>query len=269
MHSFHARRFHSFQADASALGGFLETPFQRPIPTAAAASLPPAGGLATARAAAFNFEDIVSYSSAYTLVTGKAVHGDDTIATQATAVVEDLNILEVVTAKRIVAQLSVISPPDGPKQISLAGTRFEDLRIGGRPVDLVLNERLQRPTSSFDDVDAAGQVQARGLVTAYERRGGDASTWIKTRYGVTQAATGPNRRALCSLVDGVRAPGPLESFGHVVELSGFGRIYLAELLVSRGAVQYVSVRAELGCPVTGMATGPSNNVSGGGAGVDH
>ncbi len=59
-----------FHADANSLGGFIEKPFQKVIPSQASASLPAVGGHVTTRTEAFNFEEIVSCRSAYTRVSG-------------------------------------------------------------------------------------------------------------------------------------------------------------------------------------------------------
>src|SRR5882762_8326619 len=146
MQSFHQNRFYSFRADANALGGFLEEPLRKIIPSVAPVSLPAVGGIATARSEAFNLDEIVSCSSAYSRVSGTEHHADGSISILATAVVEDLNLLEVVTAERVVTQVS-ISIPAGSSgfQISLTGSRFEGLRLAGRPCQPTLNAKLIPP----------------------------------------------------------------------------------------------------------------------------
>ena len=92
MQSFTQKKFYSFRADASALGGFLEEPFEKNIPTLAPVSLSAVGGFATARSEAFNLDQIVSCSSAYTRVSGRE-HEDGSVSILVASVVEDLNIL--------------------------------------------------------------------------------------------------------------------------------------------------------------------------------
>src|SRR5262249_38425209 len=99
----------SFWLDASALSGFVTEPFEKNIPTLLPSTLPQAGGFATARTGAFNLDELVSVSSAYTLVAAR-MEGRS-LVTLATAVVEDLNILQIVTARRVVAQLMVTYTP--------------------------------------------------------------------------------------------------------------------------------------------------------------
>ncbi len=126
------KKLFSLRADASALGGYLETPVARLIPTLAPVSLPPVGGFAMARSEAFTLDQIVSCSSAYARVTGQECCEDGSYAILVTTVIEDLNILEVVRAVRIVTELSIAIPADDrPVGMSFAGTVLQALRIAG------------------------------------------------------------------------------------------------------------------------------------------
>ena len=276
MHSFKQPHFHAFRADATALGGFLNQPLQKSIPTLAPVCLPAAGGFASARSEAFNLDEVVSISSAYTLVSGRESREEGAISTLVTAVVENLNILEVVTAKRIVAQISVTSPLDGgPQRISLGGSRFEKLRFLGRDASLKVNSGLLNPKPEGGETGSpftwpsfrksAGE-QAETLINRFTRHADkDASGWAKSRHGWK---TGDDR-VVRSFVDDIEESAGCSSYGHIVEIPGFGRIFLGELFVSRNSVQLVSIRAELGCPITGAVTGPTAAESGGhGTGSD-
>ncbi len=171
MQSFSKKRFYSFRrADANALGGFLEEPFEKIIPTLAPVS-PPRGrricsGALRARSA---LDEIVSCACAHTRVSGRE-HADGSISILVAAVVEDLNILEVVRAERIVAQVS-ISIPDraGPLKFSLAGTGFEGLRLAGRHA---------RPPRSRP---------ARGRKSDKSIHGSSSRTWQDIRAARTEA----------------------------------------------------------------------------------
>jgi len=91
MQGFNQKRFYSFRADANAMGGFLEEPFQKVIPTLVPVSLPAVGGFATARSEAFNLDEIVSCSSAYTRVSGMEHHANGSISILVAAAVEGEN----------------------------------------------------------------------------------------------------------------------------------------------------------------------------------
>jgi hypothetical protein len=264
MQSFHQNRSYSFRVDANALGGFLEEPLPKIVHTLVPVSLPAVGGFATARSEGFNLDEVVSCSSAYTRVSGAEHRADGSISMLTTAVVEDLNILEVVTAERIVAQVS-ISIPGGSNelQISLAGSRFEGLRLAGRRSQPTLNAELNPPGSDKSgrglpltrrDIERVGRSQAKELIQSFKARGDkDADQWAQKRHGWMTSDPPPEDggKLLCSLVDGFDREESIKSYGHIVEIPGFGRIFLGELRVSPDSVQLVAVRAELGCPVNG------------------
>jgi hypothetical protein len=277
MQSNKQKRFYSFRADASALGGFLDEPFEKIIPVLAPVSLPAVGGFATARSEAFNLEEIVSCASASTRVSGRE-HADGSISILVTATVERLNILEVLTAERIVSQLSIsISNAKEPLNFSLAGSCFEGLRIAGRDRRPKLNSRLHQPgsgksshglTLTCQDIWQTGRDQAANLINGFE--GGaspGAGQWAKARHEwMTSKRPADDGTVLCSLMDGFEGAGPTDGCGHIVEIPGFGRFILGELVVSRKSIQLVAIRAELGCPVFGQIS--VNAVGGGGQGDD-
>jgi hypothetical protein len=267
--------FYSFRADANALGGLLEKPFRKPIPTLAPVSLPAVGGFAMARSEAFTLDNIVSCSSAHTRVSGQE-DDDGSISILVTAVVEGVNLLEVVEAERIVAQLSILIPADRKHvRVSTAGSRFEGLRLAGRPVDPRLSQRLQDRESERDEQGRAqgataghlweiGKEQAARVTNAFA--GSHNAAWAENRFKWMQTDTMTNTSTLCSLVHGFVSPDRPEHCGHVVEIPGFGRFFFGELLLTRNSAQLVSIRAELGCPVTGQVT--INCAGGGGVGND-
>jgi hypothetical protein len=286
MQSFHPSRQYSFRVDANALGGFFEEPLQKDIPTLAPVSLPPVGGLATARSAAFNLGEIVSCSSAYTRVIGREHHADGSISISAAAIVEDLNLLEVVTAKRVVAQVSIFIPAGSTElQFSFAGSRFEGLLLAGCEDPPTMNSTLCPPGGApggtpdgepvghglpltWQDIQGAGRSQAEMLIDDFKERGEkDAYQWALKRHGWMTSDPLPvhGGSLLCSLVDGFGEDSNAPC-GHIVEIPGFGRIFLGEVRVSRNSVQLVAIRAELGCPVKGKIS----ICSGGGGGTgDH
>ena len=265
-----------YQSSASALGGFLEKPFPMSIPSQAAAVLPAVGGFATANTEAFNLQNIISCSRASVRVSGRSGTGGVSIVV--TSVIESLNLLEVVTADRIVAQASVEYTKDGRK-FSLAGTRFEKLRLGGRDVHLDLNKHLLAPELAepagnsrdsrlgWDGIRAVGSWQAAELVRAIKLPDGPDKPerqdriqhydWALKRYewmvdgARKDAPPGVDTYTLCSIVNQVSGEIPGTCLGHVVEIPDFGRIFLGELLVSGTSFQLSMIRAELGCNVTG------------------
>ena len=264
-----AKKTFYFHADANALGGFIEKPFPRIIPSQASVSLPVVGGLATTRTEAFNFGEMVSCRSAYTRVSGSQIAQDGPWSMTVTSVVEGLNILEVITAERLVAQVSVEYPrDDGYLEVSLAGSSFDGLRLGGCDASPTLNSKLlcgAKAPLTLPVFRQTGQEQAGTMIRSIEEdQNRDAFRWILDRFGWMAADREPeeDRCVLCSLVDGVDGAVPGSSFGHFVEIPDFGRIFLGELLARRHSIQLSLIRAELGCGTTGQTSGPTAQVIG-------
>ncbi|MGO8720707.1 MAG: hypothetical protein ACLQMO_16055 [Acidobacteriaceae bacterium] len=270
-----AKKVFYYDADASSLGGFVEEPFQAVIPSQASVSLPAVGGYATTRTESFNFKEIVSCRCAYTRVSGRMIQEDGPWTTQVTSVIEGLNILEIVTAERIVAQISVEHPREGSAAgISFAGSHFERLRVGGQDVCPVLNSSLMGIGPGADNIPSrlmwpgllrAGQEQARELVRSVtESPDRSAYEWVLQRYGWME----PKRElqkdgcVLCSLTDGVEGTVPGKTIGHFVEIPDFGRIFLGELMAFPRSVQLTMVRAELGCNVQAQVSASVTHING-------
>jgi hypothetical protein len=133
---------HYFHAEAHALTGHLVLPFKEEIKKQAFVRLE--GRLAdlsdeeraqrnyfSQHAKNFRLEGIISYAAAHTQVSGHASekHKGASV-TLATSVVEDLNVLNVVTADRVVAQISTTHfPGEYAPEVTFLGTHFENLRI--------------------------------------------------------------------------------------------------------------------------------------------
>jgi len=261
------KKLYSLRADANALGGYLETPVAKTVPTLAPVSLPPVGGFATARSEAFTADEIISCSAAYTRVLGQECCADGSASILVCAVVEGLNILEVVRADRIVTQLSItLSDESATLGFCVSGTVFEGLRIAGHGCRPTLNAALQGRLA-WEEVRQAGRVQGESLLGGFKDGSEDAHKWVVSRHRrmTTAAPASAGGCALASVVDRVEVAGGCRSYGHIVEIPGFGQILLGELLASCDAVQLIGIRAELGCcPVRGRFT--VDVVGGGGTG---
>ncbi len=269
------KKTYYFHAEAHPLGGFIEKPFQKHIPSQASGSLPAVGGHVTMRSDVFNFEEIVSCRSTYSRISGTRDE-DGSWWTLATSVVEGLNILEVVTAERIVAQISVQHPADGRSpQISFAGSRFEGLQIGGCDASPAMNSGFLAPGrgagGSRNPIDwtlftETASQQAAKLVKGIEADDDrDAFRSLTERYGwlASKRKPGAHECVLCSLVDGVDRAIPGKSFGHVVHIPHFGKIIFGEIVACPASVQLSMIRAELGCATHGAMTMASSMVNGG------
>lgn len=279
-----AKKAFYFQSHANSLGGFIEKPIPKYIPPQASSSLPSVGGLATSRLGAFNHEEILHCTSSYarvegseTTIEGGDIDEDGGWSVKTTAVLENLNILEVVTADRVISQISVDYPKDGSlPRISLAGSQFVNLQIGGFHARPSFHLGLLRPEFGIDASQSqltwenfreTGRTQAETLIRSVGITGDadrKAFAWIEERFQWMREDLTPtgDQWALCSLVDSVDQTIPGRTFGHVVEIPDFGRIFLAEVTVSLSSVELTMIRAELGCAVTAQLSAGTTGVSG-------
>lgn len=270
-----AKKAFYFHSDANSLGGTIDQPFQKAIPSQASAALPASGGHITTRTEAFNFEEIISCRAAYTRVSGREIQKNGPWSTLVTSVVEGLNVLDVITAERAVAQISAEYSIDSRyPRVSLAGSHFDGLKVGGYDAFPRLNSSLLTPGCgadasqgrlTFPDFQKTGREQAGKLLDSVRGSNGwDAYQWIVERYGwmASDREAGEDGFVLCSLVDEIEQAVPGCSFRHVLEVPDFGRIFLGEVLVSPQSVRLSMVRTDLGCLVSGAMSAASGGVGG-------
>lgn len=257
-------------ADASALGGVLKQPQQRIVSTPGSVSLAQAGGSSAVKAERFDADGLVSFASAYVSVSGNEYPQDGGWRTIATATVEGLNILHVVTADRIVAQLSVMHfYDDRPAEISFNGSQFTNLRLNGAPVAPKLNhDLLVRSTDDQTQTNPSGRgssVVPRFtdlLLNAEQQykttaRDGEASQENATTVSPRFAAANPREELekkgsfLCSLVKDAAVEKPATGCGHQIHIPDFGNLFLGELRVNLFSAQLTMLRVEMGCMASG------------------
>jgi hypothetical protein len=288
---------HIYYAEANVLSADLKQPLEEEIPPRVQVKLPASGRYRFKKANSFRFEGIISYHSAYSQVAGHPSSKSDGSATLATAVVEGLNVLDVVTADRVVAQISTVHPVFGTGQVpsvTFLGTRFENLRIGGHKIKVtrkldILGAKPAGDKSYFEDpgVQSRVSLQYDKVATAEGHPELAAAAYPKGRAGVI----GSNELQ-CSLVDSVEGepeeakPGETApkvsyggtSFGHVIDVPHFGKIFLAELKVERKPgdpgkriydtyeFRLTMIRLEMGCIAQGTAAVAALDTNGGSKG---
>jgi hypothetical protein len=187
-----------------------------------------------------------------------------------------LNILDVLTADRVVGQIITEHPLVGyVPSISFLGTRFENLRIAGHPVNLDLDLHILGARSEDDapyttDPGLIGRVGRQ-----YDRIGehNDLPADLSERYNRLSSTLGSPEAVECSLVNGASGGYSGKSFGHVIDIPDFGKITLAKLTVQHEdfkhdtsvpkttTVRLTMVDLKLGCVISGgggLGSGSSN-----------
>ena len=270
-----APRTHFYHADVNGLGGRIDRPFDQIVPVQASLSLPASGGYASIRSDDFRFEGLISFRSAESKVAGSQSPRNGSWNTVVSTCIEGLNILNVVTADRVVAQIATEHPAEGyfPK-VSFVGTQFQNLRISGHEIDPVLDLGFC-DAGSGDEYPKQARIDDKAFLRKVDEQHREIHAapknkdkrWsryrdlLEQRYPLPQTDSNPegagNRErgmVLCSLVQKVRSEYPGKTFGHVLVIPEFGRISLAELLLDHNSYQLIMVRLELGCPVCGTLT---------------
>jgi hypothetical protein len=275
-------RKHSFHAEAHALRGELTLPLVNRILPQAFVKLSEDGGYLSERSTGYRLESILKYEHAYTQVSGhrevKEGHGWNTLTT---SVVEGLNVLEVVTADRVVSQIATEFPLEGyTPHISFLGTRFDNLRICGHKIepDLDLNLFGEKPEDDAPYTRSPGFIDRVCGQHARIREGHDglvgrfaAAVERYNRVPESFASnSGDEDVAECSLVNKIthqaehRFPG--RHAGHVIHIPHFGTIYLATLKITHSdpkpetriyrktLVELTMIDIQMGCATTGSTS---------------
>ena len=225
---------HRYHAEALALEGHLKLPIRQPIERQAHAKVRETGGYESQHSRGFRVEGIVSYSAAHTQVSGheEEKHGRPRI-TLATSVVEKLNVLNVITADRIVAQVSTEHPRDGyVPTVTFLGTQFDNLRVAGHPIEVDLDidfgENPPKDVAFTRHPGFMERVAARlGIVRAHP----DLPEEIRERYSEDRRTTDQVECAEYSLVRKIEGSFPGKAYGHVLDIPHFGKVYLAVVRV--------------------------------------
>jgi hypothetical protein len=259
-------RKHTYHAEADVLSAKLERPLQAEVRPQAYVKLPSQGGYFSERAENFRLESVISFRSAYTQVAGnlseKEGHGWLTLAT---AVVEGLNVLDVVTADRVVAQFSTEHPLVGyVPRVTFLGTRFEGLKIGGVEIKPKIDLDFCAPTNGdqlyLEDAGFRGKVEEQNQKMAsapegLQRNSGkmpDPSE-LHDQWDDYTKGKGPRPTAAvdCSIVTSLGDTGPWKSAGNALEVPEFGRVFFGELRVECDSFNFAMIRLDMGCVAGG------------------
>jgi len=275
---------HYYHAEAGVLHAQLQRPLQQEIKPQAFVKLHDKPGYLSERAENYRLEGIISFKSAYTHVSGhESLKEHERWITLSTSVVEGLNIFEVVTADRIVGQISTEHPRDGGvPHVTFLGTRFENLKIAGREVHVRLNLNTCGPKPAGNGFYLEDESFLKNVSDHHLRVKASFSEDVHSKYQVNRPALAdlreqwnaymedesgkvkkPEVAVETSLVTELRVDG-WKSAGHVIEVPEFGKIFLAELKVDCNTFSLAMLRFKMGCIGHGSGTAGTNVVNGGG-----
>ncbi len=225
--------FH-FRAEAHAFSGEIHHPFWYPIKAKASTALPTIGGLATARHENFSCHELVSFRKAHSHVSGRQV-AKEVYETHATTTIEHLDIEGVFTADRIVCRLSSTYDHKHPEGLILAaGSRFENLKINGHKVEIILRHGFLEECDNFEKLSKKVKSEQ------------DSGKIAKVSGGV----------AVFTLVEKIVSDLPFvpKDGGYVFEVPNFGKVTVAEIFAEPAARTLTMLHLELGSPQTANLT---------------
>ena len=286
---------HEYHAHSQLLSGFLVRPIKLSIDSPASVSLEGRENYFFKNAEVFHLDRLISLKSGYTCVSGNysSKHG---LVTLATAVIEGLNVFDVITADRVVAQVSTELAMFGQEpQVTFLGTRFENLKVCGYPVELELDLRicgdkpegdrryledrvfLNRISHRIEGILAKTQSEPYlpdWVIKQYEADIGRLA-YLRQRAEGSERGERYSQRVRCSLIKRVgeiAIPG-VRSFGNSIIIPDFGTVFLGEVEVgesSSGGTQsltyfdLIMVRMELGSIAEGAVGVARVSLDGGG-----
>lgn len=250
--------FH-YHANAHVLSAQFTRPVHHLVEVQGATSLPTIGGHGKNTLHDFRFEHFISVKHGYSHVSGslqekveKGEDGKDAVAryhtTLVTAVAEGVNILDVVTADRIIGRFaSSYREGDAESTFTHIGSKFENLHIAGCETKVELNVDIFENIPTF--TDATNQF----------KNGGDFKKIAEDpfRDGNNVAEPPLHGAFLCSIVDTEKlksaCPG-VTAKGHCLVIPKFGKLFLGEILIQYGRRTLTMLRFDLGSPVAGAGT---------------
>jgi hypothetical protein len=270
-------RHHHYHAEASTLDGELHLPFVQKVCSHTASKLNENGGYVTQHADRFHLGGVINFRSSYTHVGGnrdsKHDHGWNTITT---AAIEGLNVMEVVTADRVVAQISTDHPLEGyVPRVTFLGTRFENLRIAGHPVEIDFDPTIVGSKPTNDSAYTTDSELIQRVTRQYRHISSHQNLPQELASRYNQLPSVSNRESIeCSLVNQVKGSFPGRSFGHVIYVPDFGKIHLATLRIEHSdfstsipkqtLICLTMLRLEMGCiggGVISLGSGKTNGVT--------
>ena len=283
---------HDYHAEAHVLRGHLQRPIEQKIEPHLPVSLKDRrGGHLTRASEHVNIEGLVSFTKGKVRVSGSRSLKNNGWVTLSTSVTEGLNVLEIITADRIVAQVSTDHPyvNGHVPHVTFLGTQFTNFRVSGFPVALNINlgicgDRPADDRSYLQDPAFLNRVKeqtakiahAEGLPKElkglYDERLAIINELIRNSEKDKPCADEP--KVTCSLVESIgEIPIPgVQSFGNMLVVPEFGWLALGEIVVgekkyegsSRPSVYFelTGIHMKMGCVGDGVVTASTATANG-------
>lgn len=295
--------YQGFHAEAHVLSGHLQRPVEQRIEKHAEIVLRDEKDTHLTRSTEeVNIEGLVSFKSGRTRVSGSRSLKDDPknhgFVTVATSVLEGLNVFEVITADRIVAQVATDYPLDSGRKgkdgriepanyphVTFLGTHYDNVRVNGGSLTIRLNlgmigERSKDDKSYLSDAAFLERVRRQNERIANAKAlPQDLQSVFAGRVKAMDNLKGNREpRITFSIVenidnlDAIPIPGA-KVVGHVLILPHFGTVSFGEVDVSEvftpgsnipaNLFELTMLKIDMGCVGQGTVTGAVAAANGG------
>jgi hypothetical protein len=279
----HHPRRHVFHGNSSAVSARIRRPVDLCMPVQAACSLPVTGGLSEGKAGPTKFgernptgrtglggdpDTYISFDSASARAKGdyadlqKAVdmtHGKvgfDEIPTVTEVSAEVVNLVVIGRLKIGLASMAmyahspVVGEPSIPCEATLTG-----VEVDGYPVNITLDVPFFCECDTIDKLAAAAQAGRNPQCFFPASR--SASLGFNSHTGMVKST-------LVTAMAWAGEPHPEATIdGHTIIIPEFGKVYFAEMFVTRGARRLTMATFQLGSPDGGDGTAASGDTNGG------
>lgn len=241
---------HDYHAAAHVLSGALQRPIEQQIEQHAPVALKDRrGGHLTRFTEDVSIEGLITFTKGHTRVSGSRSVKNKGWVTLSTSILEGLNVFEIITADRVVSQVSTDHPfKDGHfPHVTFLGTQFTNLQVSGFPLTLTINlgicgDKPADDQSYFQDLKFLTTVKnqteaiatATGLPKEIKAQYDKKLAYINQLISASSASgQSEHEHITCSLVqhiDPIPIPG-VQIFGHILVIPEFGVVSLGEVEV--------------------------------------
>jgi hypothetical protein len=278
---------YTYHNHAYGFAGVLERPVRHIIPTQATTVLGTHGGQGRDRVEGFQHEGIISFDAAYVEVGGSYDECHDRHTSYSSATIENLNILGVVTADKIVSRMAVYSGNEDDKiyenTYNITGSHFDNLKIAGHKIDVKLATQVFHENNSHSQVAAKhkagklddwlfarklGALSAKQLAEleeeyhALEGMSEVVNAWKKPSAKRTTDHIPFSPLNHMEIKDHAGKDTELRGFGSIICIPKFGVVRLAELSFFHHRCSLTMLRVDM-CS-TGTGGGSAGGTGGGG-----
>lgn len=276
-----------YHCSAYAIAGEFYRPVQRSLPVQGGTVLAVTGGYSSQHIGRYCLDDLVSFENAYVEVGGSYDQSHDTQTSYFCSVIEGLNVMDMLTADRVVARMMVYSPKGdhgGEHTFDITGSYFDNVKIAGRRIDAKLDTGAFHRLNSFSkfyDAYARGQAddllvfsnfnslqdpQLADLEGQYHPLCG-LSSLVNARK--TDTTRKPQDYYLCSALNHldfkrqVEKDSELQGYGAVICIPKFGVIRLGEILIYKYFRSLTMFTVQMGSTASSTVTGGQGSTGGG------